>query len=545
MDMYSRMYSSVEQTVELSKKIDKPLILCEYIHAMGNGPGNIKDYVESFFAYPNVQGGFVWEWANHGLVTKDRDTGEEFYGYGGDFGETLHDGNFCMDGILFSDHTPTPGLPEYKKALEPIKVVSLSHDPSWSAKIVNRYDYLTLDHLECRFVILQEGQTVDSGTIDIEEGVEPGHLVQLDLSSLRMDQTLGESILRLSLHTRSPSASLPVGFEVAFDERLLEGEDSFPLFQSAVSDDKVGSRLEVRQRDNLLSIHVPTVTWTFSPHDGHICDFIKNGASFLASGPHSTFYRALTDNDGPIDGAEWLRFRLHEATLTTRHCNWTFEDEHCTSFVVEVEQRFAPPALNWSIDLHTRYTFDLSGSVSIRVRGEPRGTPLPQTLPRIGLTMELPGEWSGLVTWYGRGPGESYNDKKLSQRVAVHNVSSVDALWTDYEYPQEGGNRTDTRWARFTYGPSGETVTGQFVKIGSSTGKSRSRELFDFQASHYHCRDVDEAKHPHELRKKKTGNLVLRLDSRHHGLGSGACGPKTDDAYALRLAPFDFEVVLA
>lgn len=301
----------------------------------------------------------------------------------------------------------------------------------------------------------------------------------------------------------------------------------------------------MRETATLLSIHVPKVTWTFSPHDGHIRDFIKNGASFLASGPQSTFYRALTDNDGPIDGAEWLRFRLHQATSTTRHCKWTFEDKDRTSFVVEVEQRFAPPALNWSIGLHTRYTFDLSGSVSIRVHGEPRGTPHPQTLPRIGLTMELPGEWSGKVTWYGRGPGESYNDKKLSQRVGVHNVSSVDALWTDYEYPQEGGNRTDTRWVRFTHAPSGETVTAQFVKIDSSVETGRSRQLFDFQASHYHCVDIDEAKHPYELRKKKKESVVLRLDSQHHGLGSGACGPKTDDAYALRLEPFDFEVILA
>lgn len=351
--------------------------------------------------------------------------------------------------------------------------------------------------------------------------------------------------MRLSFHTRSSTASLLSGFEVAFDEQRLDREDSFPLLRSLATDGKVGSKIEMKETTTLISIHAPTVTWTFSPHDGQICDFIKNAASILTTGPQPTFYRPQTDNDKPIDGAEWLRRRLHQSTLTTRHCSWRFEDADHSSFVVEVEQRFAPPALNWSIDLHTCHTFDVNGSVSIRVTGRPQGTPLPQTLPRIGLTMEFSDEWSGLVTWYGRGPGESYNDKKLSQRVGVHNVSSVDALWTDYEYPQEGGNRTDTRWARFTHGQSGETVTAQFVKIDSGIGASRSRELFDFQASHYRCKDVDEAKHPHELRNKKTENVVLRLDSQHHGLGGGACGPKTDDAYALRLEPFEFEVVLA
>jgi beta-galactosidase len=151
MDMYSRMYSSVEETIELSKKIHKPLILCEYIHAMGNGPGGIKEYVEAFYTYPNIQGGFVWEWANHGLLTNDQETGEQFYGYGGDFGESVHDGNFIMDGMLFSDHTPTPGLPEYKKALEPVKIVPGAHTSSRFATIVNRYDFTTLDHLECKY----------------------------------------------------------------------------------------------------------------------------------------------------------------------------------------------------------------------------------------------------------------------------------------------------------------------------------------------------------------------------------------------------------
>jgi beta-galactosidase len=148
-----------------------------------------------------------------------------------------------------------------------------------------------------------------------------------------------------------------------------------------------------------------------------------------------------------------------------------------------------------------------------------------------------------VVTWYGRGPGESYVDKKLSQRLGEYSVASVDELWTNYEYPQEGSNRTDTRWVRFTNRESGEAITAQFVD--STTSSDRRRKLFDFNASHYRIPDVEAAKHPHELRKKKTENVVLRLDAAHHGLGSGSCGPRTRDEYALLTAPFEFEVLLS
>lgn len=350
-------------------------------------------------------------------------------------------------------------------------------------------------------------------------------------------------ILRLSFHNRARTASLPIGFEVAFEEIPYARDGIFPLLQSPAADHSAMGTLEVIETPTLLMIQSLTASWTFSPHDGQICDFKKNGVSVFASGPQPTFSRPQTDNDKP-DGAEWLQFRLHQAVVDTKCCNWELRDSHPSEFIVEATQRFAPPALPWSIYLRTRYTFNANGTVSIRVVGEPQGTPLPRTLPRIGLTMALLQEWGGEVTWYGRGPGESYSDKKLSQRVGVHSVPSVDALWTDYEYPQEGGNRTDTRWVRFTHGPSGGTVTAQFVDIDAVRDSVRARAFFDFQASHYHCRDVDEAKYPHKLRRKKTEEVILRLDARHHGLGSGACGPKTYETYALRMEPFEFELVL-
>ncbi|KAI0430900.1 beta-galactosidase [Xylaria sp. FL1042] len=543
MDMYSRMYPPVEEIIEFAKDKTKtkPLILCEYVHAMGNGPGNIKEYVDAFYNYEALQGGFVWEWANHGLLTKDKETGDEFYAYGGDFGDVPNDSNFIMDGVLFSDHTPTPGLTEYKKAIEPIKVVS--HTPEKTI-IVNRYDFITLDHLEASYMILDEGKpTSHKGIIEIPKDIKPGQTAELAVPQKLppYQSPLGEGVVQIVFRLKDATAALPAGHEVAFEEYTI----SAPLSTSSQNSGK----LTIHETPGLITLESGTSTWTVSPVHGEIRSFKKNGVEFLATSPRVTFYRAQTDNDFPQDGADWKKQLLHLATTCTRGARWgSAPREGDNAFIMQVNQRFAPPVLSWSIDLDITYTFRANGSVSIRVKGVPQGLNLPRTLPRIGLSFELPSAWAGsdskkpAITWYGRGPGESYVDKKLSQRLGEYAVSTVDELWTDYEYPQEGGNRTDTRWVRFAHGKSDEEVTARFVDLAS---QREDRKTFDFNASHYRVADVEEAKHPYQLRRKKTENVVIRLDAAHHGLGSGSCGPKTRDEYALLTAPFEFEVLLS
>ncbi|KAJ3577186.1 hypothetical protein NPX13_g3381 [Xylaria arbuscula] len=546
MDMYSRMYPPIEEMIEFAddKTKTKPLILCEYIHAMGNGPGNIKEYVDTFYKHEALQGGFVWEWANHGLVTKDKETGDEFYAYGGDFGDVPNDSNFIMDGVLFSDHTPTPGLTEYKKAIEPVKVISHTSE---KITIVNRYDFSTLDYLEASYIILDEGRpTSHKGTVAIPNGVQPGQTVELTVVDKlpSPDSFSGEGVIQIVFRLKEKTLALPAGHEIAFEE--------YPISQPprVLQESTGASKLSIQETPTLITIESPTATWTVSPVHGEIRSFKKKGSELLATSPVVTFYRAQTDNDFPQDGADWKSKLLHLATARTRSSSWGLADGDDSVFEVQVQQRFAPPVLSWSIDLGITYTFRGNGSVSIKVKGVPKGQNLPRTLPRVGLSFELPSAWAGAsansakkpITWYGRGPGESYVDKKLSQRLGEYSVSSVDELWTDYEYPQEGSNRTDTRWMRFTHGESSEQVTAQFLDL-ESTDKNE-RKTFDFNASHYRVADVEAAKHPYELRRKKTENVVLRLDAAHHGLGSGSCGPKTRDEYALLTAPFEFEVIL-
>ncbi|ETS88073.1 hypothetical protein PFICI_01901 [Pestalotiopsis fici W106-1] len=548
MDMYSRMYPAIEEIVAFAEdeSKSKPLVLCEFIHAMGNGPGNIKEYVDVFYKYPKLQGGFVWEWANHGLLTKDKETGDEYYAYGGDFGDEPNDGNFVMDGVLFSDHTPTPGLLEYKKAIEPIKVISYT---TTTATIINRYDFLSLDHVVCTYAILDDGKLIQSGEIELPSGLAPEETAELTLPSAAHTIS-GEGIVQLDFRQRTETLSLPELFTIATEDIPINNTPIPAAIQSSPS-----AKLEVTETPSLLTIKSASTTWTFSPIDGKLRSLAKKSTEFLAVSPDITFWRAPTDNDlglGISDGKDWKQQLLHLAKTYSRGSSWSASEDGKT-FTVKVQQQFRPLVLSWSIDLDVTYTFSASGTLAIRVKGNPKGMNLPRTLPRMGLSMELPSDWSGgqdghpdAVTWYGRGPGESYSDKKLSQRLGVYGVPTVSKLWTEYEYPQEGGNRTDTRWVKFTHA-SGEAITAQFVDLeerDSGEEDKKYRKLFDFNASHYRVKDVEAAAHPHELHKKRTDNVVLRLDAAHHGLGSGSCGPKTRDEYALPNKEFEFEVLL-
>jgi beta-galactosidase len=525
MDMYSRMYPSVNEIVEFGKDKSKtkPLVLCEFVHAMGNGPGNIKEYIDAFYEHPTLQGGFAWEWANHGLVTKDKQTGEEFMAYGGDFGEEVHDSTFVMDGLVNSDHTPNAGLIEYKKAIEPVQLLESSKA---KAKFINRYDLITLDHLVCQYLVASEaGGEAKTGVLDIPVGVAPGQTFEVELPQI--SDLAAEALLSISFVLKEGTAYLEKGFEIATAQIPITA--TAPLQRPAASDIK----LEVTSSRNLLEIASQKTAWKFNTLHGTLTSWRQGSTELITKAPELDIFRAPTDNDIPQDGWDWKDKCLHLAKPSTRKVEWL--QPSADTLKIVVNQRLAPPTLSWSIDSVLTYTFSVDGSVSINVSGTPRGENLPRTLPRIGLVMGLPQQFQQ-VEWFGRGSGESYRDSKLSQPVDKFSAKTIDELWVDYEVPQESSNRTDTRWVSVS--------NGKDVSLLAQFAKGEERKLFDFQVSHYRMKDVAEAGHPHELRRKKREEVLLRLDAEHHGLGSGSCGPRTLDEYALLTEPFEFEVLL-
>ncbi|KZM23141.1 Beta-galactosidase [Ascochyta rabiei] len=529
MDMYSRMYPPVDEIVKFAedKSKTKPLVLCEFIHAMGNGPGNIKEYIDAFYKYPTLQGGFAWEWANHGLLTKDKQTSEEFYAYGGDFDEEVHDGTFVMDGLVNSDHSPNAGLVEYKKAIEPVQLLE---SDGKKAKFINRYDFVTLDHLTLQYSTVSEsGADAQNGLIKIPSGVAAGQSFEIDLPEV--GDSGSEVLLSLSFQLKNGTPWLEKGFEIATAQ--VPVVPSLSLKTLSTSDNKL--TVDTTSR-NALKITSGKSTWIFNTLHGTLTTWSRDSTNIITKAPELDIFRAPTDNDIPQDGWDWDDKKVHLAKPFVRKVEWS--QPSSTELQVTVHQRIAPPVLSWSINSILLYTFRADGSLSIRANGIPQGENLPRTLPRIGLVTELSPQFQH-VEWFGRGRGESYRDSKLSQPVGRYSVPSIDELWVDYEVPQESANRTDTRWVRISDGTT--ALLAQFVDVKNG---SQNRTTFDFQAAHYRMRDVAAAKHPHELRRKKTQQVVLRLDAQHHGLGSGSCGPRTLDEYALLTGPFEFEILL-
>ena len=528
-DMHSRMYPSIESIVKFGEDQSKtkPLVLCEYIHAMGTGPGNIKEYIDAFHKYPKLQGGFVWEWANHGLLTYNKD-GEPFYGYGGDFADVPNDYNFVLDGVLNSDHTPNSGLLEYKKALEPVQLISANAE---HATIINRQDFATLDDLVCTYsVVCEDGTGGDGGYIEIPEGIHPGQVAELLLPKVELNSSV-ETMLQLSFSPKKKTMWAHAGYELATAQIPLTSLPSV-----AEPDNNTTSALSVKREAKVLSISGTLCQWTFNLLEGKLTSWNKNGDELLAAPLEPSFLRAPTDNDAPQDGAEWRDRKLHLAKLHNRSVSWHQKDDQV---IITAHQKSAPPVLSWSLDLETQYIFTPTGTLKILVKGTPQGKNLPQTLPRIGLTLGVSRTFQE-ISWFGRGPGESYRDMKHSQLVGLH-TSPIDSLWSKPEFPQECSNRTDTRWLRITSHESNDTTfTAQFFEPEDHS----KRHLFDFMASHFDVQDVDEAQHPLELERRRKEDVVLRLDAEHHGLGTGSCGPKTLEEYRLGMRGFEFGVLL-
>ncbi|KNG49213.1 vanillyl alcohol oxidase [Stemphylium lycopersici] len=482
MDMYSRMYPPIDEIIKFAedKEKKKPLILCEYIHAMGNGPGNIKEYIDAFYKYPVLQGGFAWEWANHGLLTKDKKTGEEFYAYGGDFGEEVHDSTFVMDGLVDSDHKPNAGLIEYKKAIEPVQLLDSGAS---KAKFINRYDFITLDHLVCNYTTTSaSGSGAGSGSLDIPSGILPGQTFELQLPKIEGSE--GEVLLNMSFQLKDATPYLKAGFEIATAQ--LPVTSVSPLQRP----DATGKQIKVEtESKNIIKITTEKATWKFNTLHGSLTSWVQGSTELISKAPEFDIFRAPTDNDIPQDGWDWNDKHLQHAKPATRKVEWSQSGSEALKVIVH--QRMAPPVLSWSIDTTLTYTFSASGTLSVHVAGSPKGENLPRTLPRIGLVMELPKQFQK-VEWFGRGFGESYRDSKFSQPVGKYTASTIDELWVDYEVPQESANHTDTRYLSLTNG-SGAGLLAQFAGKGDG-----ERKLFDFQVSHYHMKDVAAAAHPHD-----------------------------------------------
>ncbi|SPN98631.1 related to beta-galactosidase/beta-glucuronidase [Cephalotrichum gorgonifer] len=514
-DMYSAMYYPVDVLKKHSAdRPDKPMILCEYGHAMGNGPGGLKDYIEAYRSEERLQGGFIWEWSNHGLLKKEGT--RSFYAYGGDFGDYPNDGDFVMDGLLFSDHTPTPGLVEYKKAIEPVTVRAVDG----KLEVTNHYDFVGLEHLEASWHLTSEKGNGEATGLELPV-VKAGESQLMD-SPVPLTQGSEAAWLTINFCLKNDTAWAKKGHEIAWAQ--------IPLFNPEVvavpAAPKPSGALTVRQAPGRLVIEDASAnsTLTFDCVRGGL-QWVAAGSKVLTRGPELGIYRAQTQNDSGFggDGKAWDKLYLNAASMHVRGVKWEVNGDAVT---VTAEVRVAPPVLEWACNAVMTYTVT-AAEVRVHVKGDFSGRH-PEYVPRLGLTMGMPKAYNR-AAWFGPGPGESYRDSKQAARFGVW-AADVEELETKYEFPQENGNRTDVRWARF------ESKEDD-VKL-----EARMETPFNFSLRRHTLDALDKARHPYEL--AEADESVLNIDYVQHGLGSGSCGPPPFEADRLVAGPFEFTTVL-
>ncbi|CAK1363958.1 unnamed protein product [Cercospora beticola] len=520
-DVFSYMYPSVERLAKLAEtegvhdgKYEKPIVLCEYAHAMGNGPGNLEGYQELFRRNARLQGGFIWEWANHGLLTKTPD-GKAFYGYGGDFGDIPNDSTFVMDGLCFSDHSPTPGLIEYKKVIAPIK----AELKEGQVLVTNLYDFVGLNHVTAVFKVesFSEGsKLLASGTVDLPD-IKPGEAVEILPERVALTSKLPDSLLTISFRQWYATSWADAGYEIAW----FQHQSSSVAGETATSSDsKIAASLTPA---NDVRISTSQVAWTvfnsdfkiiFDRSSGMISSWTSGGQELLAPDTMRTslltpgFYRAPTDNDRPKDDLDWKRYGLDMLTSQLR----TSSIDRKSPSEVEVTSTvfLSPPILDWGYTANMRYRISAADGLTVEATLTPSGK-VPSTLPRIGLDLRL-NKALAAAEYLGLGPGESYPDKQAAQRMGLY-TSQVKDLATNYEVPQENGNRMGARSVKFT----DENGLGLRATRLDGNGK------FAWAAGYHSPQALDAARHPHELVEEDA--LLLRLDVATAGVGSGACGP--------------------
>lgn len=520
-DVFSRMYPSLEEIQDyMEQKPEKPFLLIEYCHAMGNGPGDLEDYFQMIDQYAQLCGGFVWEWCHHGVYQGQAANGKEKYFYGGDFGEEVHDGNFCMDGLVYPDRTPHTGLLEYQNVYRPTRVVSFRQETG-ELCLKNYMNYLDLkEYLSLSFEVTCDGKRLEKGEAELKESILPGQTGSIFLDIAVPE--CGKCYLKVSYHLKQGNALVVPGSVLGFDEILLENKDR--RNQQAVSLLEVRKEkavsMQVLETDRFLTIETEKFIYRYSKLSGLFEQLQLHGEELLAAPMEVNIWRAPTDNDRKIK-MEWMSAGYDRSKTRAYATTWETNGEsvmiHSTMSVVAV-------ALQRVLDIEAQWNISAAGEITVTMQVK-KNMEFPQ-LPRFGLRLFLKEEYEGLK-FYGLGPHESYVDK---HRSCSHDLyeTTVAEQHEDYLRPQENGSHTECDYMMI------EREDRTFVAVAP--------EPFTFNVSYYTQEELTEKAHNFEL--EKSGNTVVCLDYAQNGIGSNSCGPELRKEYQLAQETFTFEMKL-
>ena len=520
LDMVSRMYPTVETIKKYlaDPTSVKPFILCEFVHAMGNGPGDIEDYLEVILPEKRIIGAFVWEWCDHATYEGKTPDGKDKYFYGGDYGEFPHDGNFCMDGLVYPDRTPHTGLLEYKNVYRPVRVVS--YDEKTGRLVLHNYmDFDDIsDYADILYEITVDGLCVQKGVLD-EVSIAP-HSDGVMTLKLDIPQS-GKVYLKLRYQLKKELPLLPAKHELGFDEVLLanvDGRNQTAVKWLAEAEEK--NEISVSETDTEITLKASDFTYAISKKTGLFTKLQYAGRDYLNHPMELNIWRAPTDNDMYIR-AKWENAHFHEA-YTRAYKVETIQNQY--GVIVMSHVGVVAPTVQKILDVELVWKVESSGRITASMEVS-KDAEFPE-LPRFGVRVFFNKNLSE-ASYYGMGPQESYRDK---HRAASHGLyrSAVKDLHEDYIMPQENGSHFDCDYVELYNGRYGIAAV--------------SETPFSFQASNYTQEMLAQAKHNYEL--EESDSTVLCIDYALNGIGSNSCGPEVLAAYRFDEKEFQFGFTL-
>lgn len=519
LDLYSRMYPSLQEIEDYLKNDgSKPFLLVEYCHSMGNGPGDFEDYFQMIHKDDRMCGGFVWEWCDHAIAHGTAENGKTRYYYGGDHGETIHDGNFCMDGLVYPDRTPHTGLLEYKNVYRPVRVVS--YDQKNGQIVLHNYmDFDNLkDYVDISYEMTQDGLTVEKGKL-ANVVAAPHSDAEVELK-LQVPNT-GKVYLKLIYRLKKQMPLLEQGYELGFDEMKLANEDD--RNRQAVKwmeQEKAIGTINVKENDRQIVLQAKDFTYVLDKRTGLFEDMQFAGRSYMNHPMELNIWRAPTDNDMYIK-QEWKKAH-YDAAYTRAYRIEVLQNKHGVlimehvAVVADTVQKILDVKMTWKINEDGKIEAVIE---AIKDKEFP-------DLPRFGIRMFLNKKMDE-ITYFGMGPQESYRDK---HQASCHGLfrSKVAQMHEDYIRPQENGSHYDCDYVELTNGQCGIAAV--------------SKNPFSFNASVYTQEELERVSHNYEL--KESDSIVFCMDYAMNGIGSNSCGPDVLDKYRFAEEAFQFQFEL-
>ena len=519
LDLYSRMYPSLQEIEDYLKNDgSKPFLLVEYCHSMGNGPGDFEDYFQMIHKDDRMCGGFVWEWCDHAIAHGTAENGKTRYYYGGDHGETIHDGNFCVDGLVYPDRTPHTGLLEYKNVYRPVRVVS--YDQKNGQIVLHNYmDFDNLkDYVDISYEMTQDGLTVEKGKL-ANVVAAPHSDAEVELK-LQVPNT-GKVYLKLIYRLKKQMPLLEQGYELGFDEMKLANEDD--RNRQAVKwmeQEKAIGTINVKENDRQIVLQAKDFTYVLDKRTGLFEDMQFAGRSYINHPMELNIWRAPTDNDMYIK-QEWKKAH-YDAAYTRAYRIEVLQNKHGVlimehvAVVADTVQKILDVKMTWKINEDGKIEAVIE---AIKDKEFP-------DLPRFGIRMFLNKKMDE-ITYFGMGPQESYRDK---HQASCHGLfrSKVAQMHEDYIRPQENGSHYDCDYVELTNGQCGIAAV--------------SKNPFSFNVSVYTQEELERVSHNYEL--KESDSIVFCMDYAMNGIGSNSCGPDVLDKYRFAEEAFQFQFEL-